>query len=267
MQRSATDDHSEETSVAVTTCVVVPCYNEAARLPVDRFAAFLAARPDTALLFVNDGSADRTGDRLEEIRGAVPGRVQLIELPRNAGKGEAVRRGMLEAMGRSPAYVGFWDADLSTPLQTIPEFVALLDGRPDLEWVTGARVQLLGRDIRRSPLRHYLGRIFATAVSLTLGLAVYDTQCGAKLFRATPAFRALLEEPFLSRWIFDVELYERLIRQRRLDGGPGPESVVYEYPLPHWEDVRGSKVGPADFFRALIELARIHHRYRYIPPA
>lgn len=267
MQRSATDGHSEETPVAVTTCVVVPCYNEAARLPVDRFAGFLAAHSDTALLFVNDGSTDRTRDRLEEIRRAVPARAQLIDLPRNAGKGEAVRRGMLDAFGRSPTYVGFWDADLSTPLETIPEFVALLAERPDLEWVTGARVQLLGRDIRRSPLRHYLGRIFATAVSLSLDLAVYDTQCGAKLFRATPSFRALLEEPFLSRWIFDVELYARLIRQRRHDGGPAPEQVVYEYPLPHWEDVRGSKVGPADFLRAMIELARIRRRYRYIPPA
>lgn len=249
------------------TAIVIPCYNEAARLPVDRFLGFLSAHPDIAFLFVNDGSTDRTLERLDEIRRAAPAQVQVIDLPVNTGKGEAVRRGMLEGFRRNPVYVGFWDADLSTPLETISEFVSLLSGWADLEWVTGARVQLLGRNIRRSPLRHYLGRVFATAVSLTLRLAVYDTQCGAKLFRATPSFRALLEEPFLSRWIFDVELYARLIRQRLLDGGPGPANIVYEYPLPRWEDVQGSKVGPLDFFRAMIELTRIRHRYRYIPPA
>jgi hypothetical protein len=68
---------------------------------------------------------------------------------------------------------------------------------------------MLGRDIRRSAFRHYAGRLFATFASLQLRLPVYDTQCGAKIFRATPEVVALFGRPFRLRWCFDVEVLSR----------------------------------------------------------
>ena len=102
-------------------------------------------------------------------------------------------------------------------------------------------------------VRHYLGRAFATAASIVLDLRVYDTQCGAKLIRRSAALLEALDEPFTSRWVFDVDLIGRLLatQARR-----GPISIIEE-PLLAWRDVPGSKVRPAHFFTAATDLARI----------
>ena len=132
----------------------------------------------------------------------------------------------------------------------------------------GARVQLLGRSIARSAVRHYLGRVFATAASLLLRMPIYDTQCGAKLFRVTPLTRTLFAQPFAVGWTFDVELIARLIRVRLQLGKQDAPRLIYELPLETWRDVAGSKVRALDFMRALFEMLRIHHRYlrRGAPP-
>jgi dolichyl-phosphate beta-glucosyltransferase len=241
--------------------IVIPCYNEATRLQVSTFTAFACTRPAVRFLFVNDGSTDRTGQVLEELRQTDPQHFAIYHLAENRGKAEAVRQGLLCAFEASPVYVGYWDADLATPLDTLVAFWELLDARPDLEMVFGARVQLLGRVIERRALRHYLGRVFATAASWTLGLRIYDTQCGAKLFRATPAMQALFHDPFATRWLVDIELLARLIQARRGTDLPQAEDIVHEFPLPEWRDVAGSKVKAWDFAKGLCGLARIYWRY------
>jgi dolichyl-phosphate beta-glucosyltransferase len=241
--------------------IVVPCYNEAERLRTEAFRRFAAREPRVDFLFVNDGSTDGTLEVLRGLERESPQRFELLDLPRNRGKAEAVRAGLCAAFKSSADYVGYWDADLATPLDEIPRFAAILDGSPRVELVFGARVALLGRSVQRRPLRHYLGRVFATAVSLVLRLPIYDTQCGAKLLRRTPALAALFEEPFLVNWTFDVELLARLSRARRVAGGTPVAEAVYEQPLERWEDVAGSKVRPRDFFVAFFEVARIWYTY------
>lgn len=241
--------------------LVVPCFNEADRLPVDGFAAFVAQTADVDFVLVDDGSTDATRDRLRDLERAHPGRFAVLEGGRNRGKAEAVRSGMLRALDTSSAYAGYWDADLATPLGEALRFVRVLETLPDCQVVFGARVQLLGRSIRRSPTRHYLGRVFATLASYTLGLPIYDTQCGAKLFRATPATRALFAEPFLTRWLFDVELVARMIESGGSSGRERALASIYELPLETWHDVGQSKVRSADFLRAAVDLVRIRRRH------
>ncbi|MEX2206287.1 MAG: glycosyltransferase [Myxococcota bacterium] len=244
------------------TLVVVPCYNEARRLDLAAFRSFVASEPAIGFLFVNDGSSDETLARLHELEAVRRESFSVLDLPRNGGKAEAVRAGLGVAFKSNARYVGYWDADLATPLDEIARFIDVLERLPGIEIVFGARVQLLGRSVRRSPARHYLGRIFATAVSQVLRLPIYDTQCGAKLMRRTPQLGAIFETPFAVNWTFDVELLARLIRSRRSPELPPAREVVYELPLERWHDVAGSKVRPVDFFVAFFEIARIWYRYR-----
>ncbi len=241
--------------------IVVPCYNEAKRLRTDVFRDYAISHPDTTLLFVDDGSKDATLSVLKKLQETAPGSFSVFPLATNSGKGEAVRQGLLQAVKLQPSgSVGYWDADLATPLEAIDELQTILDQQPRIKIVMGSRVRLLGRHIERKAARHYLGRVFATAASMTLRLPVYDTQCGAKLLRVTPELPKLLEQPFCSRWIFDVELIARLVQAYpRPNGDP---TWIYEYPLHRWEDIDGSKLKTFDFVRAIRDLLEIRSRYR-----
>lgn len=239
--------------------LVVPCFNEEHRLDGAAFQRHRATNPDVEFLFVNDGSGDGTLQSLERLIASGPAGFHLLHLARNVGKAEAVRQGILAAIERHPDVVGFWDADLATPLAELASFIDVLQKRPEIEMVFAARVRLLGREISRRPSRHYFGRIGATLISSTLGLAVYDTQCGAKLFRLTQWVPTIFAAPFLSRWIFDVEIIARFVQ---LVGRDAAARAIYELPVMQWHDVAGSKVKSRDFARALRDLYRIHRAYR-----
>ncbi|HYO80094.1 MAG TPA: glycosyltransferase [Bryobacteraceae bacterium] len=246
--------------------ITIPCYNEASRLDVSRVRTYLGGAPLTTLVFVNDGSTDSTLALLYNLRRETPYQVHVLDLPRNGGKAEAVRQGLLYGIrDLSAEVVGFWDADLATPLEAIDDFDAVLERRPDIDMVFGSRVRLLGRQIERKLTRHYFGRLFATCASLVLDLPIYDTQCGAKLFRVTPQLTQVLESPFRSRWIFDVEMIARFIRAYRAVAKPAG-TWIYEFPLHAWIDVAGSKVRIVDFLRAGIELALIWRQHTICAP-
>ena len=234
--------------------LVIPCYNEALRLDTSTFARFVTTRSDVGLLFVDDGSTDSTPQVLEQLAEKCDGRVATLLLPRNGGKAQAVQRGMVAAMDTQPELAGYWDADLATPLDAIDEFISVLDAHPDIDIVMGSRVKLLGRRIDRHAHRHYAGRVFATAASLALGLDVYDTQCGAKIFRVNPEIRRVFETPFVSKWVFDVEI---LARYANVVGTGRAASSIYELPLTTWTDVPGSKVRARHAARAFWDVARI----------
>jgi glycosyltransferase involved in cell wall biosynthesis len=241
--------------------IVVPCYNEAHRLPAEKFVEFVHGVENIDLLFVNDGSTDNTLEVLERLQRVSGASVNVLDKKVNSGKAEAVRDGMLHAIetGRS-GFVGFWDADLATPLGAISCLRQKLIDNSNLQMVFGSRVRLLGRHVHRRTSRHYLGRVFATVVSLILRLPVYDTQCGAKIFRVTPELSQVLSRPFISRWVFDVEILARFIA---LDKGDlhALHDSIYEYPLERWEDVAGSKVKPGDFLLAFVDTFRIYSKY------
>jgi len=242
------------------TVVVVPCFNEEQRLDLDAFRQALARSEALKLLFVDDGSLDGTRARLGDFATEWdPDRCEVLVLERNRGKAEAVRRGVLQAMTTDTFAVGYWDADLATPLDEVAAFEGFLRGQPDTVAVLGSRIRLMGRLVRRKASRHYTGRIFATLASLALGFPVYDTQCGAKLFRALPALREVFATPFMSRWVFDVEILGRLARIYGKD--LGDRRIVVEYPLLRWSDTSGSKIRLTDLPGMAADLWRIRRAF------
>lgn len=253
---------------AVSDClVVVPCYNEEARLDREAFLCFHRDGPeDVGILFINDGSTDDTEGVLQSLVQAAPHRFSVMSLQSNRGKAEAVRLGVLEAYRRGPQFVGYWDADLATPLHLIPAFQQFLSLHPSIDLLLGSRVNLLGRRVRRAQVRHYSGRFFATVASRVLRLPVYDTQCGAKMFRLNERTAGLFDAPFFTRWIFDIEILGRLLRIYRARG-EDEFARLYEYPVTIWSDVAGTHIKPSDVWKGTLELLRLYRaQLRHLPP-
>ena len=243
----------------IRMAIVVPCYNESARLIPDVWLEFLA-RPDNAdihFFFANDGSSDATGDMIRDMC-AQNGRAHIFDFGVRCGKAETIRQSTLKIMaealeaGTPFDYVGFWDADLATPLEEIGEIRGLVRNHV-FDGVFCSRIKRLGAVVERKPLRHVLGRVFATAASLVLDLPVYDTQCGAKMFRSE-TLGQIMQEPFVSDWIFDLELIFRMKRSGF--------DHLYEKPVSSWSDVPGSRIKLIDCIRIPVELLKIGRRYR-----
>ncbi len=247
------------------TIIVVPCFNEELRLPVESFRRFIALHPEVRFLMVNDGSQDQTLQVLKWLKTIAPENFLILHLPVNQGKAEAVRQGCRAAFELDPEYVGYWDADLAAPLEAVPQYLEILERRPDIDLVIGSRLPLLGHTVERGLIRYCLGRLFAWSAAAVLGLRIYDTQCGHKLFRNSPKLRQVFASTFHARWIFDVELFARWIGRRNKACLQQAQGSIYELPLESWHDVAGSKLKPFDFFRAFFELANIAWVYAWAP--
>ncbi len=244
-----------------TTVIVVPCYNEAQRLEPMSFLAFAVKNPSTHILFVNDGSTDETEAVLRETANCSQSRISYVSLEKNSGKAEAVRQGVQAATELNPHYIGYLDADLATPLNATIHFINVLERLPLVDCVIGIRQPLFGRQIERSPARRMLGRAFATIAAGAVGIHVYDTQCGAKMFRATPTLKRVFAQPFRSRWIFDVEILARFRSELTATTDVDLRSSIYEQPLDEWIERGGSKLTLADYFKAIGELWQLYVEY------
>jgi dolichyl-phosphate beta-glucosyltransferase len=238
--------------------IVIPCYNEADRLDQAEFLKFTTNNPDISFVFVNDGSFDGTATLITSLVKEAEERLQLLDLQTNVGKAEAVRAGILKALAEgSPGHVGYWDADLATPLSAIHDLFR--EANPARQFVCGSRIRRMGARIERRWFRHFFGRVFATAASNLLDLPFYDTQCGAKIIEKNLATE-IFNRPFISPWLFDLELIARTIETL---GRPAAYRTIYEVPLTEWKDVGDSRIKTGYLPRIPCELFRIRKAYRH----
>ena len=237
------------------TCIVIPCYNEGNRLNCTEFLTYSAAHANVYFLFVNDGSTDSTPELLSSLVKKNNEQFCFINRSKNLGKAESVREGILKGLAWKPfAFIGYLDADLATPLTEIKWLLEPLERNPKAIMAFGNRRKTHTNTIYRNAWRHNFGRLYAGFITTLLSLDVYDTQCGAKIFR-TKAANTLFQAPFIDRWLFDVEIFCRIKKIKN------EEYEIIEVALREWKEQGDSRIRKRDILRLPLRTLKIFFRY------
>jgi dolichyl-phosphate beta-glucosyltransferase len=232
--------------------VVIPAYNEAARLKKNVVAiiGYLERyHPSYEVIIVNDGSTDRTNHVINTIQSNFP-HVRSIECITNKGKGFAVKKGILKAVGSN---IFFLDADGSTPIDALEDLLPQLEsGKADV--VIGSRnMTESSREVTQPMYRQLIGKGGTLLIRALLLPDIHDSQCGFKGFTKKAA-HDIFSRTTIKRWGFDFEV---LVLARHLGYS------VIELPV-RWLDVKGSRLRPArGAMFTLVELLRVKYNITF----
>lgn len=236
--------------------IVIPSYNESKSLKEKKFLSFLKDKKEVAICFVNDGSTDNTLEILNDLQMKAENQIVVYDAVENQGKAGATKIGMNYCASHfNYDKIAYLDADLATPLKECYRISRKLHGK--LTFVFGSRIKKLGSKIERSSFRFFTGRVIATFISKMLRLGVYDTQCGIKVFTKDLSM-VIFKQPFLSKWLFDVEIFFRIIQFYSREVAM---VKMREIPLRKWVDKGDSKVKMSYFFKLWLDLLKIHQAY------
>ena len=237
--------------------IIIPCYNESMRLPVNKYLDFLKLNKKVKIIFVNDGSTDKTKNLVNKLFNKFPEQIKILSYEKNKGKGNAVRYGFLYAVRQNMSgNLAYLDADLSTSLEECKLLSKKINDK--IKFVFGSRIRESNNVIKRKFHRFVIGRSIATIISSILGVSVYDTQCGCKIIDQKLVIQSF-GEVFSSRWLFDVEIFLRLIN---LYGKDKFIEISKEVPLKSWVDTEDSRVKFIDAPRIILDLFIIKKRYK-----
>lgn len=235
--------------------VVVPCFNEASRIDLDVFEDYLTKNPLSLICFVDDKSTDNTYNILSTFS-EKNSNCLLLKNEQNIGKGNSIYFGITHALNcLSFEHIGYLDADLATPLDELERLNSILINSPETSLVFGSRILTINNSIKRKKYRHFIGRVIATFISTILKSKIYDTQCGAKVMTRDCA-KVVMNNPFISRWLFDVEILKRI----QLNIGKLKNTTIEE-PLKTWEDKGKSSVKWTYGFKVWYDLIIIKLKY------
>jgi glycosyltransferase involved in cell wall biosynthesis len=230
-------NESDKTMSTLSLTIFVPCFNEAKRSGIKEYLSALAASNVFNLVLVNDGSKDDTQLILEEIAN---NKHILISYAENMGKGEALRKSIYDYIHTYDVdFVGFLDCDGAFPIPTVNQFITKSVAKMQSEkfqLCIASRVLLSGRNVNRRPARHFISRIIITLLGFKFKFMPYDSQSGLKLFMVSQTFKESLHLPFQNRWLFDIELIDRMHSKN-------PVKLIWEEPVDSWSEKSGSHLG------------------------
>jgi glycosyltransferase involved in cell wall biosynthesis len=224
--------------------IVIPAHNEEIRLPraLRQVFAFLEKQSYSAeVIVVENGSSDRTLEMAGEFASRHSNLVVIHE--EQAGKGNAVRRGVLEARG---AYRFICDADLSMPITELGKFLPPV--LTDFDIAIASREAPGAVRYNEPSYRHWGGRAINLAIRLLILPGLNDTQCGFKCFRAEIAEKIFRQQTLMG-WSFDIELLY-LARKKRMS--------IKEVPVQWYFDADSKVSAVRDALRMIGDIFRIH---------
>ena len=231
--------------------IVIPCYNEEQRLSATKVIA-LSQHPNVLVYLANDGSTDNTSHLIQEIA-AENQNINTLDFKENQGKSQTLYRAYQALKDADFEHIGFLDADFSTSGEEFLQMEKFIRQNPKYRFIFASRISTLNNNINRSPKRHYIGRIIISLLNIKYRLCIYDTQCGAKIFDKESAAIAI-EQPFITKWLFDIEIFLRLRKRSLLKFG-------YEYPLKNWNDVAGSKLSGLEGLKVIKDIYKLITHY------
>ena len=232
--------------------IIIPCYNEEQRLDKQKILD-LSEINNITLFLANDGSKDKTAKILKSISSENTEKIKVFDYKKNSGKAGVIYKTVNQILTFNEFdYIGYFDADFSTPLSEISRMIEELKAKK-YAFIFGSRVKLLNSKIQRKIYRHYIGRIIITIINFKFNLSIYDTQCGAKIF-SKELIQEAFQKPFFTSWLFDVEVFIRLRKKEMLANGK-------EFPLTEWTDVEGSKLSWKHVFKIFKEILLLYRKY------
>lgn len=203
--------------------IFFPCYNEEKRIKIEIFNNIIENNPDIYFYFINDGSTDNTDIILDEITRNKSNAFK-VSFSENSGKGHALRRAIFTVDFQLHDYVGFLDVDLEIPFEQMENVRNHL-------LKTNYEVAISTRKFKNNLIKSYRSLTSLIMVVIANSLirtrpTFIDTQCGCKLFKAS-IVETCFKEPFISGWLFDIEIILRLRNEFK-----NPRRVLCEVPLP-----------------------------------
>ena len=231
--------------------IIVPCYNEATRMDTKYWKEIINSPnlKHVSFTFIDDGSLDDTLDVIRQFEDS--NNVEIMRLERNAGKANAIRHACLCLISRKEnlQLFGFIDSDSAFKAQEVIEILSRANVLcAEFDAIFLSRIKMAGTSITRSSVRHIISRVIYSYVAQGWEWAPYDTQCGFKLFQSTFLIDAAFDEPFVTKWFFDIELTVRLTKVLSRPLG------IKEVPLMNWREQAGSNVRWYHFLNIVREI-------------
>jgi glycosyltransferase involved in cell wall biosynthesis len=233
--------------MSVNSAIIFPFYNEENRIDVFLLEDFINSI-GIDVIFINDGSTDRSKELIAEVLARINVKFTLINLEKNVGKTNAIRVAILESIKNGYAFILTQDLDIPYSSSDAINALNLIDST-SADIFSGARVRLAGSGIRRAPLRQWAGRVIATIIFIFYSKEFYDPQSPCKVYKVS-SIQSALQRRFKSRWFGDVELLYRLKKAKH-------DVICKEFVLNDWQDKPDGKLGIRSVFSVIWDLIKI----------